>query len=73
MYIRLMIMADEADKANEQVELNEQRSISYAREQANKPIPRGIGKCLWCSECIKDERRFCNRDCADCYEKWGSQ
>lgn len=73
MYIRLMNMADEIDVANEQVQLNEQRSIKYAQEQASKPIPKGIGECLWCGEIIKDERRFCNRECSDCYEKWGRQ
>lgn len=68
-----MNMADEVDVANAQVELNEQRSIKYAQEQANKPIPKGRGECLWCGELIKDERRFCNRECADCFEKWGRQ
>lgn len=62
---------DEVDLANMQVELNEQRSIDYAREQANKPIPKGTGECLWCGSKIVDERRFCNRECADCWEKWG--
>lgn len=64
---------DEVDVANIQVSLNEQRSIEYAREQANKPIPKGIGECLWCGTKIIDARRFCNYECADCWERWGRQ
>lgn len=65
-------MSDEIDRANEQVELNEQRSINYAREQANKPIPKSE-HCYWCNEKTKDGRRFCNNECADNWEKWGRQ
>lgn len=63
-------MADEVDLANAQVELNEQRSIVYARQQANKPIPTSEF-CLWCGSATKDGRRFCDRICADDWEKFG--
>lgn len=65
-------MADEVDVANAQVELNEQRSIKYAQQQANKPIAKS-DKCYWCDAKTKDGRRFCNKDCADSWEKWGRQ
>ena len=65
-------MSDEIDLANAQVELNEQRSISYAREQAKKPIPKS-DHCLWCNEKTLNGRRFCNRECAEGWETWGRQ
>ncbi len=65
-------MSDEVDAANAQVELNEKRSILYAQEQANKPIPTSE-YCYWCNEKTKGGRRFCNNDCADSWEKWGRQ
>ena len=65
-------MADEADVANIQVELNENRSIKYAQVLASKPIPKS-DTCYWCSSKTVDGRRFCNRECSDNWEKWGMQ
>lgn len=65
-------MSDEVDAANEQVAMNEARSIAYAQIEANKPIPTSE-HCLWCAAKTKDGRRFCNRSCADDWEKYGRQ
>ena len=65
-------MSDEADMANEQVAMNEERSIKFAREQASKPTPTSK-TCLWCNAKTKDGRRFCNADCRDHWDRYGSQ
>lgn len=63
---------DEADVANAQVELNEQRSIKYAQLEAQKPIPKSKN-CLWCGSKTKEGRRWCNRDCCNSWELYGRQ
>lgn len=65
-------MTDEIDQANEQVSLNEKRSIAYATLEANKPIAKSK-HCYWCNEKTKEGRRFCNQECACSWEKWGRQ
>ena len=65
-------MADEVDVANAQVELNENRSIAYARFQANKPIPTSE-TCYWCASKTNNGARWCNRDCASHWERYGGQ
>lgn len=65
-------MSDEIDQANDQVAMNEARSIAYARVEASKPIPTSE-TCLWCAAKTKDGRRFCNRDCCSQWEKYGGQ
>lgn len=68
LHYKEKIMSDEADQANLQVELNERRSIAYASQQANLPIP--ISEvCLFCTEPTEDGRRFCDAFCRDEYEK----
>lgn len=65
-------MSDEADLANHQVELNEQRSIKQAQIEASKPILER-DNCLWCSMKTRNGARWCNRDCCSQWEKYGSQ
>ena len=65
-------MSDIIDDAAVQIELNEQRSIAYASNEASKPIPTSE-TCLWCSAKTNEGRRFCNRDCCSQWEKYGSQ
>jgi len=63
---------DEVDVANAQVEMNEKRSIRYARQMANKPIPKSE-TCLWCGSETVDGARWCDRDCCNHWERYGSQ
>jgi hypothetical protein len=61
-------MSDEADKANEQVELNERRSILYAQSLARQPVPVSY-TCLFCGDTTEDGRRWCDTFCRDEHEK----
>lgn len=65
-------MSDIIDSANEQVALNEERSIKYAQLEASKPIPTS-DKCLWCTKETLDGRRWCNADCRNMYQEFGCQ
>lgn len=65
-------MSDIIDSANDQVALNEQRSIKYAQLEASKPIPTSE-HCLWCITKTIEGRRFCNASCRDMWQEFGSQ
>lgn len=65
-------MSDIIDSANDQVALNEERSIKYAQLEASKPIPRSE-LCFWCSAKTIEGRRFCNANCRDMWQAYGSQ
>lgn len=65
-------MSDDADLANEQVAMNESRSIRYASLEASKPIPTSK-TCLWCNAKTIEGRRFCNADCRDYWDSYGRQ
>jgi hypothetical protein len=59
-------MVDEVDRANEQIE----KGIEDTLKNINTTIPKNVtGRCLACGENITDERRWCNADCRDNYEK----
>ena len=61
-------MSDECDLAQIQIENNENRSIEYARQQANKPIqPSDV--CLFCGEKTLEGRRFCDSFCRDEHDR----
>lgn len=64
-------MSDIIDDANEQVAMNELRSIKYASQQANSLEVQPVGHCLYCGEkFLTDSRmRFCDAFCRDGYEK----
>lgn len=65
-------MSDIIDSANDQVALNEYRSIKYAQLEANKPIPTS-NLCLWCSSKTTDGRRWCNAECRNMHQEYGCQ
>ena len=65
-------MSDEIDQANDQVAMNEARSIAYARLEANKPIPER-DNCLWCNMKTRNGARWCNAECRDMWEQFGCQ
>tara|TARA_R100001224_G_scaffold69520_1_gene42121 strand:+ start:334 stop:528 length:195 start_codon:yes stop_codon:yes gene_type:complete len=59
-------VVDEVDIANKNVE----KEIETALKNIDTTIPKNeTGKCLACGENITDERRWCNADCRDNYEK----
>ena len=47
------------------------RGSSYTPEQLDTfTIPKNTtGKCLLCGQFVENERRWCNADCRDNYEK----
>jgi hypothetical protein len=58
-------MSDEADIANEQIELSRMAAIEACRHQLGL-IPKG--SCWFCDEPLADGHKFCDKDCASDYE-----
>lgn len=61
-------MADEIDNGNETAEFFLTLAL---RNQQSKVVstPKGIGMCLSCEADLDDDRRWCNADCRDDYER----
>jgi len=62
-------VADEVDVANSQIEKTLALTLAAAKSSVT-PLPY-IGMCHNCEEPIKgkDQRRFCDKDCLDDYQK----
>lgn len=58
-------MADEADRTQERLELEDQILKQYRRAE---PPSVGTGICLNCGEKIGKEMRWCDSHCRDDYE-----
>lgn len=58
-------MCDEADIANDQVELNRLAAIEACRQRPGI-IPKG--SCWFCDEDLPLGQKFCDRDCAADFE-----
>jgi hypothetical protein len=59
-------MIDDVDKSNEQIE----KGIENTLKNIDITIPKNTtGKCLLCGQFVENERRWCNADCRDNYEK----
>ncbi|GIX31381.1 MAG: hypothetical protein KatS3mg124_1853 [Porticoccaceae bacterium] len=56
---------DEADIAAERLEREMERLLRLRR--ASGPAPTGA--CLWCGETIEADRRWCDADCRDDWER----
>jgi len=55
-------VADEIDVANDEV----QKQLDATMRSVDTRVPKNsTGKCMWCSEPIKDERRWCSPECRD--------
>lgn len=63
--IKESAMSDEADIANDQVELNRLAAIEACRHRPGL-IPKG--SCWFCDEDLPLGQKFCDRDCASDYE-----
>lgn len=55
-------MSDDADKTQDRIELEE---ALRRREMKNIKYVEGTGFCLNCGEKLNDNRRWCDKDCAD--------
>ena len=60
-------MADEIDRASDQEQVLRDSAIYSARQVRN--IILSTGKCLQCDADVAGDRRWCNSDCRDDWEK----
>ena len=60
-------MADEIDKANDQVELIRERQIAIARGKPLNIFQNESGLCWECNRPIEEDdgRRWCSKECTD--------
>lgn len=59
-------MADEIDKANDQME----KAMALTMRTLNTEIKENdTGECIWCGEPVKDKRRWCSIECRDEQER----
>ena len=60
-------MADEIDKANDQME----KAMALTMRTVNTEVKKNAtGKCIWCGEAVKDKRRWCSVECRDEQQKY---
>lgn len=57
-------MSDIADDANDTAEVFLQSALLKQQRNA-KATPAGIGFCLYCSEEVEGDRRWCDAECRD--------
>ncbi len=58
-------MSDEADIANDFVEINRIAAIEACR---HRPTMMAKGSCWFCDQQLPHGQKFCDRDCADDFE-----
>ena len=58
-------MSDEADIADEHIEMSRLAAIEACRHQMGLPAK---GACWFCDEPLAGEQKFCDKDCASDYE-----
>ncbi len=58
-------MSDEADIANDFVEMNRIAAIEACR---HRPVMLAKGTCWFCDEDLPCGQKFCDRDCAEDFE-----
>lgn len=59
-------MSDDIDRAQNEVE----RTLGEALRQRKPVGPEPTGECLHCGEAVPDQRRWCDADCRDRWEKY---
>ena len=60
-------MTDVSDQATNREEQERERCINAARRQNRAMQPTGA--CYWCDEVVNGEKRFCDSDCRDMWQK----
>lgn len=60
-------MTDIYDQATFREEQERERSIAAARRVGK--LLEANGTCHWCGEAVKAERRFCDADCRDGWQR----
>ena len=63
------MMSDEVDVANDLMQHAIDVGIRNAYEQIKKPSNQ-TGKCIWCENPVKDDRRWCSVECRNEFEKY---
>ena len=58
-------MSDIFDIASENEELARDKALKFRKPEGPKPT----GKCLWCDEPLEGDRRWCDKDCLDRWER----
>lgn len=59
-------MADEIDRANDQIE----KAMALTMRTVNTKIKlNDTGLCIWCGEPVHDKRRWCSVECRDEHER----
>ncbi len=58
-------MTDEADQASDREEKDREEAISRRRPEA----PPACGACLFCGEALTGNRRWCDQDCRDDWQR----
>ena len=60
-------MSDEIDDANDEL----QKQIDATLSNVNTEVPdNDTGKCIWCEEPVKDNRRWCSVECRNEHEHY---
>jgi hypothetical protein len=59
-------MSDEADIAEENIELDRLAAIEACRRQPSMPAK---GSCWFCDESLPPQQKFCDSDCAADFER----
>jgi len=62
------MMGDDADVANDLMQYATDVAIHNASVEAHK-IVNSSGQCIWCSDKVKDEKRWCSIECRDEYQR----
>lgn len=60
-------MADIIDDANATADLF--LALALRKTQQCAPVAKGIGMCLHCATVLADDRRWCDAQCRDDWEK----
>ncbi|MEW5782753.1 MAG: hypothetical protein ACOY6N_01420 [Pseudomonadota bacterium] len=59
-------MADDADRAQDRMEWEE----SLRRRMPLPQGPKPTGYCLWCESTLPPDRRWCDADCRDHWQRY---
>ena len=64
-------MADDIDNACEREQQDRERAIQQAR--VNTIVIAATGYCLECDEEVTKDKRWCDQDCRDTWQRWNTE